>query len=227
MPSNSVPGFLPSSSGFHFPNQFPDVPVRTIPIPLFGDLPIGSAAGGLCGGMAYAVRDMLEAEVAPPPDANPPAPGSPLFNYLVDRLIESFDIPRGIARYFEWMQFPDDDNWFVRGVVRRTLDDTLPRVRDDIDHGHLSPLGIVVARSINPSDLRFNHQVLSYAYDIGANGDISISLYDPNRPNDDDARMTIAVGGDRPAISYPGGPAVRGFFRSEFVARDIEPVLEA
>src|SRR5947209_19863699 len=40
----------------------------------------------------------------------PPSPRSRLFKYLVDRLIDSFDLPWGVARYFEWMQLPDDDH---------------------------------------------------------------------------------------------------------------------
>src|SRR4051794_16323129 len=115
-----APDFLPSRSGYHFPNAFPAVPVRTIPIPHFGDIPIGDASGGLCGGMVFAVRALHARRLDPPAGPDSPEPGSPLFTYLVDRLFDSFDLPRDVARYLEWMQLPDDDHLFLRGLARRT-----------------------------------------------------------------------------------------------------------
>ena len=61
MITHAVPGFLPSASGFAFPNRFPRVPVRRIGIPGIVSVPIGDASNGLCGGMAFAVRDYFEA----------------------------------------------------------------------------------------------------------------------------------------------------------------------
>ena len=65
MDSNAVAGFLPTTFGFRFANDFPHVPVRHIGIPGVVSLPIGDASNGLCGGMAFAARDYFEAGRTP------------------------------------------------------------------------------------------------------------------------------------------------------------------
>jgi hypothetical protein len=64
-----------------------------------GTVGIGDASQGVCGGMAFAVRDYFEVRRPVPPDDEPPAPGTPLFNYIADRLIDSFNGPTGVATY--------------------------------------------------------------------------------------------------------------------------------
>ena len=218
-----VPGFLPSTTAFHFPNSFPKVPVRTIPIPHVGEIPIGDASGGLCGGMAYAARDFFQAGVPVPPETDPPGPRTKLFRFLVDRLFDSFDLPWGVARYFELMQLPDEDHFFFRGAARRSIQDEWPRVRQEIEAGLPAPLGLVTVRSLNPMDLKHNHQVLAYGYDLDEDArTMEVRLYDPNREDDDTARLVLTLGDDEtaPAIEYPGGPPVRAFFRSAYSPAD-------
>jgi hypothetical protein len=52
--------------------------------------------------MAFAARDYFEAGLPPPAEATPPAEGV-LFDYLVDRLFASFDLPFGPSRYLTLM----------------------------------------------------------------------------------------------------------------------------
>ena len=87
-----VDRFLPSTSGFSFVNDFPAVPLLYIDVAGI-QVPIGSAANGLCGGMSYAVRDYYEAGLLPPRDHTPPASGV-LFDYVVKRLFDSFNLPK-------------------------------------------------------------------------------------------------------------------------------------
>ena len=47
MISKRIPGFNPQINGFQFPNMFADAPVLTIPVPPFGAIPVGDAAGGM------------------------------------------------------------------------------------------------------------------------------------------------------------------------------------
>src|SRR5437870_4084382 len=101
MTTASVPGFLPSTHGFHFGNDFPSEPVGSISVGFFS-VPIGDASNGVCGGMAYAVRDMFEAGVPVPDVAMHPALNTPLYAYLVRRLFDSFDIPGGVLEYLAW-----------------------------------------------------------------------------------------------------------------------------
>jgi hypothetical protein len=68
----SVANFQPSKSGFHFANHFSAVPDLHINAPIIGDLGIGNAFNGLCGGMVFAVRDYFESRLPVPPDAVPP-----------------------------------------------------------------------------------------------------------------------------------------------------------
>src|SRR5579884_1589202 len=60
-----VTGFLPSSRGLHFENDFAQAPVITVNFPLLGPRGFGDASGGLCGGMAFTARDLFEAGLPP------------------------------------------------------------------------------------------------------------------------------------------------------------------
>jgi hypothetical protein len=55
MASKFVDGFKPSVQGFQFENDFEDGPVLTVSVPVIGDIPVGNANGGLCGGMGFGV----------------------------------------------------------------------------------------------------------------------------------------------------------------------------
>jgi hypothetical protein len=54
--------------------------------------------------MTYAVADYYNAGQLPPPQTtNPAGIGDPLFDYLVRRLIDSFDLPGGALTYYQYM----------------------------------------------------------------------------------------------------------------------------
>jgi hypothetical protein len=221
--SGGVEGFLPSTSAFRFPNSFPHVPLRRIGVPGLVSVPIGDAANGLCGGMAFAARDLFEARRPPPPDTDPPAEGSPLFGYLVDRLFASFDLPFGPVRYLELMNpaVPDGETFWSRiglaphGRAWRNAGEW-PKVRADIDAGHPSPMGLVRTISTDPFDLKENHQVLAYAY-WASPGTVTLRIYDPNLPGRDDVRLTLApssAASTRPLVRRePPGAPIHAFFR--------------
>jgi hypothetical protein len=222
MPTRVVPGFLPSTSGFGFANAFPHVPVRWIGIPGVVAIPIGDAADGLCGGMAFAARDYFEARRTPPQDPSPPAEGA-LFDFIVDRLFASFDLPFGPARYLTLMSplLPDGESLWSRlgfaphGRAWRMAVEEWPKVRRDIDEGHPSPLGLVRVRSSDPLDLKRNHQVLAYGYDL-AGSRLVLRVYDPNRPGRDDVSLSLDLADPTRPIrvtAFPAGPPVLVFFR--------------
>lgn len=222
MTSSHVPGFLPSTSGFRFPNAFPRVPLRWIGIPGVLRLPIGDASNGLCGGMAFAARDYFERGQSPPPDTEPPDEG-PLFDYLVDRLFDSFDLPLGPARYLELMNPLLGDGETVwshlglapHGRAWRMARDEWPRIRAEIDSGHPCPIGLVRVTSMDPLDLKENHQVLAYGYELDGNR-LTLLLYDPNRPGRDDVRISLdrrRAAGPIPVTTHPPGIRVYSFFR--------------
>ncbi|MDP9343904.1 MAG: hypothetical protein M3Q23_17800 [Actinomycetota bacterium] len=227
-PSRAVPGFLPTTFGFGFANDFPHVPVRRIGIPGVVSLPIGDASNGLCGGMAFAARDYFEAGRQPPQDITAPGQG-PLFDYLVDRLFDSFHLPWGPARYLELMNpaLPDGETvWSRLGLVPRSrgwrmANQEWPAVRAEIDGGHPSALGLVKVKSANPFDLKEDHQVLAYGYDVTA-GVLTLDLYDPNWPGRNDVTLSLDLAHatrGAPVTSFPPGDTVYAFFRVPYTPK--------
>lgn len=187
-------GFLPSRDAFAFTNDWPPAPAITLPAPA-GAVRIGNAAAGLCGGMVFAALDYWNAGRTPPQDR--PEPGSPLFNYLVRRLIASWNLPSGVARYYGWMNLQDGDSgldllgrrvlaW--RGVSRRTVGGQWPRLRASLDAGVPAAVGLVTVASANPALLRHNHQALAFGYEISGR-EASVRLYDPNTGRDDNVAI--------------------------------------
>lgn len=134
-----VPGFLPSTQGFQFSNSFakrPDIVLKTA----FGNLELGNAQMGLCGGMVYAVRDYFESRHAVPPGSTPPDSG-PLFDFIVQRLFDSFDLPGGVTKYLELMHpaLPDHETDMSRlhlaphGRSWRMVVEEWPLIKKDLD----------------------------------------------------------------------------------------------
>jgi hypothetical protein len=209
MASARVAGFLPSTCGFRFPNNFPPQPLLRVPLAGLGYLPIGNASRGLCGGMVFAARDLFERGSPPPDDREPPALGSPLFGYLVRRLFHSFDLPWGPLRYYRWMAAPDG------AVLRHTVALQWPRVRRELDAGRPAALGLIRPRTRNLLRLGENHQVLAWGYDLEASGALSIAVYDPNHAARDD--VTLALNLREPGgILSATGEAFRGFFHTPY-----------
>lgn len=217
MGSVRVPGFTPSQNGFEFPNDWPHVPFLEFHVPTGQALKIGDAAGGLCGGMTFAARDLFDHGQKPPPVATAPEKGTPLFQFLIKRAMDSFDIPAGPAKYYAWMALPDQDLPWIKGVRWRSLNQEWPAVRADLDAGRTSPLGLVRIRSANPGDLGQNHQVLAFGYDLDEpSGELQIHVYDPNHPGDDGVGLTTNTSADAPMAYVDGESPVRAFFRSKF-----------
>ncbi|MFL6136675.1 MAG: hypothetical protein ACJ74O_02615 [Frankiaceae bacterium] len=215
--------FLPSTHGLRFPNSWPaGTPDVVVHVPIVGAVSLGDASNGLCGGMAFTAADLYVAGRQPPAQASAPAGQSPLFNYVMDRLLASFHVPGGILTYYYWANAPDHDTGFGPlsrpGLARMTIHDQIPRITDDLDSGRPVPLGLVTVRSLNPGDLRHCHQVLAYGYEWSGSR-ITIHVYDPNQPGNDD--VTIALDTSSPSRTTPIESTVhcdpiRGFFRTTY-----------
>jgi hypothetical protein len=197
MTTTRVPGFLPSTNGFHFDNDFPSQPALTIDLGAV-KVPIGNAANGLCGGMVFAACDYFAARRLPPPDTCPPTAGTPLFNYLVRRILDSYHLPVGPAIYYALMNpaLPDGDRQkgpvTIHGRAWRMITKQWPAIRADLDAGRLCPLGIVKVKSFNPARLGQNHQVLAYGYDLNGTR-LELKLYDPNSADNDAVTLTLDI----------------------------------
>lgn len=191
----AIPEFLPSTSGFRFPNHWPDEAlIRIIKMPdPFGDITIGNASNGICGGMVYAIADYYVASELPPSQTtNPSGIGDPLFDYLVSRLIDSFDLPDGVLTYYQYMEpaYPDTPRVDAVGRAWVMAHEGFPAVMAAIDAGRLCPLGLIMIKSLLPTDLGHNHQVLAYAYQLDG-GRATIWVYDPNSPGADNVTLSF------------------------------------
>jgi hypothetical protein len=203
----SVPRFYPTGRGFAFTNKWDgDLPVMSIgflwnrlfeslPGPL-GDLgiskvvdenwlPFTHADTGLCGGMVYTVMDYYYNHLLPPDQTQSPVSRNDvLYQYIQDRLWDSFDVTGQGHRYLGYSSphYPNGDEgvFQVLGLTRGrswvTYREEWPRIQADIDAGQLSPLGLIHSDNL---DIGSNHQVLAYAYRKSGQ-DVTLYIYDPN-----------------------------------------------
>jgi hypothetical protein len=215
-------------NGLQFINSWPTEPDIIVNVEPLGKVPIGNASNGLCGGMVFTVLDIFTAGL-PPLQSPEPAPDDPLFKYIVRRLFDSFDIPSGVIKYYEWMNLADSDLdiWVttVRGIAWHTVMEEWPAIQQSLDGGHPSPLGLITVETRDPSQMGHNHQVLAYGYDRDGD-ELQIKLYDPNTdPGAADSVhmvLNVAKPTQKTAISHNiniDNP-VRGFFRVPYTPSD-------
>lgn len=227
--AHAIPGFLPSVHGLRFANRFPPGP--TLRLAGFDPRRVGfgDASAGLCGGMALTIRDLFEAGVSVPVDAEPPANGSPRFRALVRRQVESLDWFRVPLRYLDLQALRPDPPSGLAAVLGREpprVDALLrewPRIRAEIDAGHLPVVGLIRASGSSPWILTRNHQVLAFAYEA-ADDAIVLHVCDPNHPARDDIRLEVSIRQaaagvpwrDRISLRQSTGEPLLGFFRQPY-----------
>lgn len=203
----AVPNFHAAGRGFRFPNSWShDLPVITVgflwnrlfeslPGPL-GDLgieklvdenwlPLTRANTGMCGGMVFAVMDYHAARQLPPDQTAPPdSRDDELYQFIRDRLWDSFDVGGQGHRWLGYSSphYPNGDEGvfqaigLTRGRAWITYREAWPQIQADIDAGRPSPVGLVQTVLL---DIAQNHQVLAYAYEKSGQ-DVILFVYDPN-----------------------------------------------
>ncbi len=202
-----VPNFNPRGRGFAFRNSWnSDLPVITVGYllnRLFDSLsdvhsalgiakvddnwlPITHADAGMCGGMVYAVMDYFTRHMLPPPDlTSPTSQEDILFQYIRDRLWDSFDVAGEGHRFLSYSSpsYPNGDEGFVQGIGLMkgrswiTYREAWPEIQRDIDAGRLSPMGLIQTDELKIGD---NHQVLAYGY-YKSGQKVTLYIYDPNK----------------------------------------------
>lgn len=232
--ARSVDGFLPSINGFRFTNSFPPAPTVRIDLGPLGTVGLGNASQGVCGGMAFAVRDYFEADRPVPELATPPAKGTKLFDYITARLIDSFNGVDGVSTYIRWMWLPSADVHLIigsqAGTFSRTVAGTWPKVRADIDANHPSPLGLVTVHTSDIRQVGKCHQVLAYGYRLDDDQRVTLQIYDPNTAHDSADDVQISFSAAQPqhvsTISHNiniAGSSLHGFFRSKYSPKPPPP----
>jgi hypothetical protein len=225
-----VPNFRPSMDSFRFTNDFPAEPTIEIDLGPAGTVGLGDASQGVCGGMAFAVRDYFEAGRPVPTDDTPPTKDKPLFGYITGRLIDSFNVPDGVLQYAAWMLMPSADVNLVigsrPGTFSRTVTSSWPRVRADIDAGHPSPLGLVTVHTADLRQIGKCHQVLAYGYRIDDAQTVTLAIYDPNTGSEAADYVWISFNAAAPHQVSPithniniGESTLHGFFRSTYTPK--------
>lgn len=218
-PSAVLTGFDPLQHGFRFNNAFPPHPHIQLPTP-FGRIRIGDARNGLCGGMVFAALDYFYAR-QPIPETKQPPSGDILFDYIVKRLYDSFNLPFGIGGYIEMMRpdLPDYTAGYGALFSRawRVARQEWPIIKALLDAGQPCPLGLVRVKSGDLRKLGENHQVLAYGYDV-KDDRLTLFIYDPNYQDNDQIWLTLDLTNpEGPThMAYSTGEALYGFFHVRY-----------
>jgi hypothetical protein len=200
--------FLPSTHGFKFDNLF------SVTIPLPGRLPPITPEYGLCGGMASAALDYFLSCIPIPSTRSAPAIGTPLYNYLFSRLLDSLGRPGFgmVGKFLSWTQRPDTTSSLmstaekalgpvpdiilgpisagaahlvkVDGVQELTAREEFPNIAADLSAGRMVVVGLVYE---GPGSLKIweNHQVLAHGITRVSSTVTDIKIYDPNYNSND------------------------------------------
>ena len=189
MKTRTVPGFLPSTHGFHFANAWPHGPtVRFGPLDprIVG---VGDAADGLCGGMVYTAADLFAAGVSVPMDREPFPNGSARFQSIVRRQVESLNWMSVPIRY--WLRSAFGGS-FGGDRAKATLEHEWPKAKLELDAGRLALIGLIRVATLDPRQLTRNHQVMAWGYAEDGRG-VTLNLYDPNWPDRDDVTIRLEL----------------------------------
>ncbi len=193
--SNAVPGFLPSVHGLHFANRWEPGPTVRLGVLDPRVVGIGDARAGLCGGMAWFVRERFEGGLPIPSDTVAPANGSPLFKTIVRRQVLSLDWLRVPLRFWRAASMAPD------ALKRQSMSEAWPRIRAAIDDGRLPIVGLIRHHGWSPMELDRDHQVLAYGYvlaePVAGTSTVTLRIYDPNWPDRDDVTITLSPAGFR------------------------------
>ena len=235
--TKQVDGFMPSISGLPFRNDYPaGTKWPIVDLPVVGNLGTADAGNGLCGGFGFTVVDLFLSapRLDPPQDATRPPAGSPRFDYLTHRLLDSFNgaVPYGtIIKILDWIQTSSSDDFLRHGLGHMTASDEWPSIKRDIDSNRPSPIVLVGPPQSALGDvstikgaLANSHQVVACGYDLGPS-DVTIHVYDPNNPSEDNATLTVSLAHPEwPVVTANMGREVRGLFRSHYTWNDPRPV---
>lgn len=203
--------FRPSTHGFAFRNSFPGYPppLDGLDLPELPDVP---SSYGLCGGMCFAAADYFHAGRPIPRDDRPPASGSRLHEYLVDRQDDSLgDVGEVVIQFLAWMANDDDEE---DGVWHDTYEE-MKTAKRMLGERKLAVLGLVIADIKGPDHIWDNHQVLAYGYSQPNAQELLVNVYDPNYPQRDDIRLRFR----RVEVERGGNGVIYGY-RTTLESRD-------
>ena len=177
---------------------------------------------GLCGGMCVAALDRFYSGKLVPVMANPPVEGTELFNEILERECASL-FPVHWDKFYELQCLEDSGPNPMISLGLMTKSD-VPMVTKSIEQDRPKTIGLICVDGPkgNPAD---NHQVLAigYRYDTSSE-DLTINIYDPNYPDEDDIHISMNTGlpNNEINISHSKGDPIRGFFAIKYFPPEIE-----
>ncbi|MCB8928038.1 MAG: hypothetical protein H6652_20720 [Ardenticatenaceae bacterium] len=170
--------FTPATHGFQFVNRYPGYWIP-FSVPSVPDIPSVSAIYGLCGGMCATAMDFLLAGRQIPQRRRRPGRVTPLHRYIHTRQVDSLTGGTQVARFARWMSLPDT-------AVHRRTGEELKILRQNLDNGVPTPIGMVYVSTKDTMQIWHNHQILACQYKELEDGRIRILVYDPNYPRRND-----------------------------------------
>ncbi len=189
---------------FKFPNSFAN------PLPFLG------FHWGFCGGMSAGFLYRWRRNIAAPATTTTPAPGSSLYNELLNRQIESLS-PRLVGRMLEFQMSPDKPSDYKPHTIgHHTKQNWADKLRPNL---RISPTVMVLILADGNDSPAKNHQVLATGYRwFSDTKDLLISAYDCNDP---DGKMELIFNLQRSDIKgrFMDGRHIRGFFWNENTSR--------
>lgn len=184
---------------------------------------------GFCGGMCWLALERFYAGTRVPRDLGLPKKGQALYEELKNEQFDSLDVGK-VLRMLKWQSSPRMTNGtsILDSLGKRTQSEW-PDVKKRIDGGRPVTITLITnANEPNPLKLIENHRVVVYGYDIrdvpdgeGIRGDwnsnikhVTLNVYDPNYPNNDEVNITFYTGCDDDwiKIRHNRGDSVAGFF---------------
>ncbi len=214
--------FRPQEHGFHFANNFVNV-AATLNLPGINQKIV---TRGRCGGMAYASLDYFNARMSIPTHvaadfgaAGVPPDGTPLADYIYQRLFDTFVVPSA-AKFVTFTLAKSEDVSppalpglppppVVKGVYSLSKDEAA-RIRQSIDQQQPVVVGLVGATSLEDVGGK-NHQAVAYGYDGG-----QILIYDNNTP---DQEVRLSFDDATRTIRATNGSVWRGLFVQDYASK--------
>jgi hypothetical protein len=227
-----VPGFKPSTRAPMFRNgPWPTGTNLAVQLQGLPAINVDATSFGLCGGMSFLARDIFEAGTPQLQGRNPQRIPVALAQYILSRLLDSFSGPNVVGQWLASTQALDHETVLRGPGLFAATVTQCPAITADIDAGVLCPIGVILVESFAPWAVFDNHVELVYGYERSG-AELTLFVYDCNRPGEDDRTITLDDSAARPAKTIStnatdgdGARArtVRGFFRLPYVFKDPAP----
>lgn len=142
-----------------------------------------------------------------------------LYQYIVKRLYDSFNLPTRISRFLELMAPPFRMSVAASAcqAAPASCSTTSGGASRHARRGQLAVLGLVKVKSDKPEGLGNNRQVLAYGYDLDGT-DLTLHLYDPSYADNDNVTMHLNVADAHApvSLSYDTSDTVYCFFHTRY-----------